>query len=118
MNRCSDLATGLFVSACYDDATHHFAFSRSTLMERGNLSRRGFLQRSLTGLAVGAGLPLWFAREVLAQQQEATPRRARRAAANDRVLIGAIGIGSPGGRNEQLMHDVLGLKRLIQYVAV
>jgi predicted dehydrogenase len=87
-------------------------------MERGNLSRRGFLQRSLAGLTFGAGLPIWFAREVLAQQEERVPRRRRRIVANDRVLIGAIGIGSPGGRNEQLMHDVLNLKRQIQYVAV
>ena len=77
-------------------------------MERGNLSRRGFLQRSLAG----------FAHEVLAQQEERVPRKGRRSAANDRVLIGAIGIGSRESRNLQLMHDVLGLKRQIQYVAV
>src|SRR5262245_40856547 len=85
-------------------------------MERGNLSRRGFLQRSLAGLTM-AGLPLWFAREVQAEK-EASAGRVRRRGPNDRVQIGAIGIGSPGGRNEQLMHDVLGLKRQIQYVAV
>ncbi len=86
-------------------------------MDRGNLSRRGFLQRSLAGLTVGAGLPVWFAREVLAgdEQQKAS---AKRFSANDRIQIGAIGIGSPGGRNEQLMHDVLNLKRPIQYLAV
>jgi predicted dehydrogenase len=87
-------------------------------MARGNLSRRGFLQRSLAGLTVGAGLPVWFAREVLADEEKQATSAKRRVAANDRILIGAIGIGSPGGRNEQLMHDVLNLKRQIQYVAV
>src|SRR5260370_13906320 len=86
-------------------------------MERGNLSRRGFLQRSLAGLTVGAGLPLWFAREVLAQPEERVPRKRRRAAANDRVLIRAIGIVSPGARNEQLMHDFPAPKPPIQYVS-
>src|SRR6266852_3141430 len=87
-------------------------------MARGNLSRRGFLQRSLAGLTVGAGLPPWFAREVLAEADRRTATFKRPVAANDRILVGAIGIGSPGGRNEQLMRDVLGLKRQIQYVAV
>jgi predicted dehydrogenase len=76
------------------------------------------LQRSLAGLTVGAGLPVWFAREVLADEEKQAATAKRRVAANDRILIGAIGIGSPGGRNEQLMHDVLNLKRQIQYVAV
>src|SRR5260370_8254897 len=76
-------------------------------MERGNLSRRGFLQRSLAGLTVGAGLPLWFAREVLAQQEERVPRKGRRAAANDRVLIAAIGIGRPAAPNAQPIPTVL-----------
>jgi predicted dehydrogenase len=95
-----------------------FGNLKEHLMERGNLSRRGFLQRSLAGLAVGAGLPLWFAREVLAEKEASAGRVQRRIGPNDRIQIGAIGIGSPGGRNEQLMHDVLGLKRQIHYVAV
>src|SRR5713101_7577768 len=87
-------------------------------MDRGSLSRRGFLQRSLAGLTVGAGLPVWFAREVLADEEKQSAAAKRPVAANDRILIGAIGIGSRGGRNEQLMHDALNLKRQIQYVAV
>jgi predicted dehydrogenase len=78
-------------------------------MNRGNLSRRGFLQRSLAALTLGAGLPAWFAQEVIAAQEEKKP------ATKDRLVIGAIGMG---GRNLQLVNDVLKLKRDIRYAAV
>ena len=41
-------------------------------MNNGNMSRRGFLASSLAGLTLGVGLPAWFARELLAEQQEKT----------------------------------------------
>src|SRR2546427_4427409 len=60
-------------------------------MERGNLSRRGFLANTLGGM-VAAGLPLWFAKESLIDAQEAkTPRQP---GANDRIVMGAIGTGT------------------------
>jgi predicted dehydrogenase len=70
-------------------------------MNRGNLSRRGFLQRSLAALTLGAGLPAWYAREVLATEAATAPARE---GANDRIQIGVIGSGDrfKGG----LLHDV------------
>jgi predicted dehydrogenase len=97
-------------------------------MNRGNLSRRGFLARSLAGLTVGAGLPAWFANEVLAQAQQ-QPNRTRPVGANDRILMGAIGVGTNyhrrrrnsdavhGERGIQIMRDALGQPG-VQYVAV
>ena len=87
-------------------------------MNQGNLSRRGFLERSLAGLTAGAGLPLWYAREVLALEQEKAAKAQKPVAANDRLVMGAIGIGSPQSRGLAIANDALNLKRGIQYVAV
>jgi predicted dehydrogenase len=85
-------------------------------MQRGNLSRRGFLQRSLAGLAA-AGLPAWYAQEVLAAEEKAA--EARRVGSSDRLLMGAIGIGSPASRGRAIAHDALRAgKGNVQYVAV
>ena len=86
-------------------------------MEKGNLSRRGFLQRSLAALTVGAGLPEWYAREVLADEDARTAPTKKAVAANDRIVMGAIGIGSPQSRGLQLLGDVRPHKG-VQYVAV
>jgi predicted dehydrogenase len=71
------------------------------MMDMGNLSRRGFLQRSLAGL-VAAGLPLWYAREALTAELEATEGK-KKAGANDRIQLGLIGSGD---RSKQLLGDV------------
>jgi predicted dehydrogenase len=63
-------------------------------MDRGNLSRRGFMQRSLAGLAA-AGLPLWYARQLLAADEERAAKE-RKAGPNDRLAVGAIGCGGQG----------------------
>ena len=65
--------------------------------ERGTLSRRGFLDRSLAALAL-SGLPLWYARDVLAEieQQNAQDEKAKKAGPNDQIVMAAIGVGGQG----------------------
>jgi predicted dehydrogenase len=64
-------------------------------MNKANFSRRGFLARAAAGLTIGAGLPAWFAREVLAAREEAG-EPAQRPAPNDRIQVGGIGVSSYG----------------------
>jgi predicted dehydrogenase len=59
-------------------------------MKPSNLSRRGFLTTTLGGLCA-AGLPVWFAKEVLAAEQEQLASRVKWA--NSKLQIGVIGCG-------------------------
>jgi predicted dehydrogenase len=67
-------------------------------MDRGNLSRRGFLQRSLAALTVGAGLPAWYARDILAANQEKAAGEKKAVGANDKLGLAIVGIGWPPRR--------------------
>ena len=64
------------------------------LFERGTQSRRGFLART-AGAFTAAGFPAWYAQQ---QALAADPAPAKRVAANDKLSMGFVGIGSPGGR--------------------
>ena len=57
--------------------------------DKGNLSRRGFMQQSLTALTLGAGLPAWFARELFADDKKVSD------SPSEKLLMGAIGFGAP-----------------------
>src|SRR5436190_22368129 len=94
-------------------------------MHKDNLSRRGFMARSLGGL-VAAGLPVWYAREIVAAQDQAQPQR--RIGANDRIVMAAIGTGtdrlrtankqpSHGERGHGIMREAMGQPG-VQMIAV
>jgi predicted dehydrogenase len=59
------------------------------------------MQQSLAAL-VAAGLPAWYARDLLAAEAKTT---ARRATANDRLTMGVVGIGSPQSRSLQVVGE-------------
>ena len=87
-------------------------------MNRGNLSRRGFLQASLTALGA-AGLPAWYSRTLMAAEEKAG---AKKAGANDQLVLGIIGCGCPngslgGGRSNQVYRTTKEIKDL-KWVAV
>ena len=66
-------------------------------LARGTLSRRGFLDRSLAALAV-SGIPLWYARGVVAEEEEreAQEQKTKKAGPNDQIVMAAIGVGGQG----------------------
>jgi predicted dehydrogenase len=66
-------------------------------LQREGLSRRGFLDRTLTALTM-AGLPLWYAREVLADDEEknAAASKFKKIGPNDQIVMAAIGVGGQG----------------------
>ncbi len=86
------------------------------MIERGTLSRRGFMHASLAGLTA-AGLPLWYAREVHGADEVARAAKAKVVAANDKVNFGWVGIGSPASRALQVYGGTKGFKQT-QHVAV
>ncbi len=79
-------------------------------MNRGNLSRRGFVQGSLAAMAA-AGLPAWYAKEVCAAAEARAADDKKAADSTDKIVMGAIGIGSPQSRGRAIAGDALNTKK-------
>ena len=67
-------------------------------MPNGKYSRRGFLAASLASLTIGAGIPVWYAREVVDRARSKRDLARKRVAPSDRIALGAIGVGGQGYR--------------------
>ncbi len=86
------------------------------MFERGNLSRRGFMRQSLAGMTA-AGLPLWYAERVHADDEARRVATRRPVGANGKLNVGWIGIGSNGGRAFQIYGTTRGFKQLAHVAA-
>jgi len=97
-------------------------------MNKGNLSRRGFLAQSIVGLTA-VGLPIWFAREIVVDAQEKEGKE-KKVGPNDRIVMAAIGTGTNrthrtgnnppalrGERGVAIMNDAMG-QNGVQMIAV
>jgi predicted dehydrogenase len=85
-------------------------------LERGTLSRRGFIQRSIGGMAA-AGLPVWFAKNVVSAAELEQAQQNQPVQPNDRIVMGHIGCGNPmNGRGRDIARGAAGIAG-VQYVA-
>jgi predicted dehydrogenase len=83
------------------------------LFERGSLSRRGFMQRSI-GALTAAGLPFWYAREVFGADAAADNKQVD---ANGKLQVGVIGVGPRPRRSNDLYNEAKKFKQ-VQFTGV
>jgi len=70
------------------------------MLERGNLSRRGFMTRSVAALTA-AGLPAWYAEELFGSAARAAQDN-KKTDANDKLNVGVVGVGPRPRRSNDL----------------
>ncbi|MBY0459647.1 MAG: gfo/Idh/MocA family oxidoreductase, partial [Gemmataceae bacterium] len=84
------------------------------MSNRGNLSRRGFMTRSVATLTA-AGLPAWYAKDhfgAVARAQDAKP------GANGKINIGVIGVGPNPRRSNALYGEAKKYKDMVNFTMV
>jgi predicted dehydrogenase len=86
------------------------------MLERGNLSRRGFMNRSIAALTA-AGLPGWFAAEQFGVYARAAEDK-KPVGANGKLNIGVIGVGPEPRRSNALYSEAKRYKEKVNFTAV
>lgn len=81
------------------------------MIERGTLSRRGFMQQSIAGLTA-AGLPLWFAREVHGAFGDDAKAVVKAVGPNEKLQMGVIGVGPNPRRSNALYGEAKKFKHV------
>jgi predicted dehydrogenase len=85
------------------------------MLNRGNLSRRGFMTRSV-GAMVAAGLPVWYAEEVFGSSAQAAQNN-KPTGANEKLNVGVIGVGPNPRRSNALYGEAKRFKQ-VNFTAV
>src|SRR5687768_4569172 len=84
------------------------------MLDRGNLSRRGFMTRSVAALTA-AGLPGWYAKEWFGAAARAEEPKV---GANGKLNIGVIGVGPRPRRSNDLYAEAKKFKDKVNFTAV
>ncbi len=85
------------------------------MFDRGNLSRRGFMTRSVAAMTA-AGLPAWYAERIFGSDARATAANAP-VGANGKLQVGVIGVG-PGDRRSNALYGAARKFKHVQFTAV
>ena len=71
------------------------------MLDRGNFSRRGFMQRSVAAMAA-AGLPAWYAEEMFGAAARAAEDN-KKPDANGKLNVAVIGVGPNSARRSNAL---------------
>ena len=85
------------------------------MLERGTLSRRGFMNRSVAALTA-AGLPGWFAAEQFGTFARAADKKSNTI--NGKLNIGVIGVGPRPRRSNDLYNEANRFKDTVNFTTV
>jgi len=85
------------------------------MTERGNLSRRGFMSRSVAAMTA-AGLPAWYAQDVFGASAAAAAEN-KPVGANAKLNVAVIGVG-PNPRRSNALYGEAKKAKHVQFTAV